>query len=194
MRWCIFLVFVAFGVAVAQQDDNHGHQVHHDDGTIISSNGSDKSYILGLGGSDMEIGDCLATYSFLFGIWQNVKVNPLCEADKMDAQGNHQGAAEMRCSTHKYEKVYGKGQDCIDAVIYVSNNPEPAEVDEWDNKWEEKYLAQQQEIEMIREESASRVAATTRKQLVLEAKLDADADRRARARAARDEVLNKGSE
>lgn len=121
-------MFGVFGVAVAQQDDNHGHQVHHDDGTIISSNGSDKSYILGLGSSDMEIGDCLATYSFLFGIWQNVKVNPLCEADKMDAQGNHRGAAEMRCSTHKYKKVYGK--DCIDAVIYIPNNPEPQLSDE----------------------------------------------------------------
>lgn len=68
-----------------------------------------------VGGGDMEISDCLATHSILFGLWQGTHTNPYCEADKMDAQGKYLEAAKMRCSTKKYQKVYGK--DCIDAVI-----------------------------------------------------------------------------
>lgn len=175
-----FLLLVVLASEVLAQDyrECRGNRPCNDE--VVGQVAGDSTKVFSLSGSDMEINDCLATYSFLFGIWQNVKVNPLCEADKMDAQGNHQGAAEMRCSTHKYRKVYGK--DCVATVIYVPPvmiEPESkvSYVDEWEDDWEEKYVAQQQEIEMVREEAAS-------KQSSLEAKLDADARRRLAAREA----------
>lgn len=172
------LLIVLVSNARAQHECQGGHNCN-EDGEVIAVGDSTKVY--SLGGSDMEINDCLATHSILFGLWQGTHTNPYCEANRMDARGDHQGAAEMRCSTHKYKKVYGK--DCIKDVIYTPPaEPISVEPDEWDDEWEQKYVAQQQEIEMVREEAAS-------KQSSLEAKLDADADRRARARAARDEIL-----
>ena len=108
----------------------------------MSPVGGDKSYVIGLGGSDMEIRDCLATYSFLFGLWQGTHINPFCEADKMDARGDYQSAAEMRCGTHSYKKRYGKGQACIDAVIYVPpHNPKPVIIEAIDDEYEDRIKA-----------------------------------------------------
>jgi hypothetical protein len=163
-----FLLVVLVSNARAQHECQGGHNCN-EDGEVIAQVSGDPTKIYSLGGSDMEINDCLATHSVLFGLWQGTHTNPYCEADKMDARGDHQGAAEMRCSTHKYRKVYGKGQACIDAVIYVPP-VESVEVDEWDDEWEDKYLAQQTEIEAVREEVAAmteqrkRAVATSRRE------------------------------
>ena len=129
-------VLMGLALEVNAQGDHKcqgGHNCN-EDGVIVSPiNGSDKSYVLGLGGGDMEINDCLATHSLLFGIWQGTHVNAMCEAARMDNRGDYQAAAEMRCSTKKYKKVYGKGQACVDAIIYVPTNnlePDPAPNDE----------------------------------------------------------------
>ena len=67
-------------------------------------------------GGDMDIRDCLATHSVLFGLWQGTHINPMCVADNMEQRGALAAAATMRCSTRKFRRVYGRGQDCIDAV------------------------------------------------------------------------------
>ena len=172
------LLGVLAGKAIAQHECQGGHTCN-EDGEVIAQVTGDSTKVYSLGGSDMEINDCLATHSVLFGLWQSTHTNPYCEADKMDARGDHQGAAEMRCSTRKYRKVYGK--DCVDAVIYVPE-PEVSYVDEWSDDWEELYTAQQQEIEAVKEE-----LAVVTKQAQMKVTNDG-AERRARAKAAGDKV------
>lgn len=111
-------IFIVFEIR-AQQNDDHGHgQAHHgNDGELVVVEQAKRSVGVGLSGSDMDINDCLATHSILFGLWQGTHTNPYCEAARMDRDGNYLAAAELRCSTRKYEKVYGKGQECINAVI-----------------------------------------------------------------------------
>jgi hypothetical protein len=123
----ILISAVAFNEAYG--DDGHGH--HHDDGGDVTIDnvltGGDVSTGdlgvstrgLSVGGSDMEIADGLATHSILFGLWQGTHTNPYAEADKLEARGKYEAAAKMRCSTRKYSKVYGKGQICVDAVIFI---------------------------------------------------------------------------
>lgn len=121
-----FAAVVVFDIAYGQHECQGGHNCN-DGGEVIIDNvltsdnaaeaiiGGSRGYAVS--GSDMEIGDCLATHSIAFGVWQGTHTNPYCEALRMDAAGQHKAAAEMRCSTHKYKRTYGKGQKCIDAVI-----------------------------------------------------------------------------
>jgi len=78
-------------------------------------------------GGDMDINDCLATYGVGFGLWQGTHINALCEAERMNAQGNFLGAAKMKCSLSKFKRVFGRGQKCIDAVIVTGIFLIPAE-------------------------------------------------------------------
>ena len=178
--------------AKAQHECQGGHNCN-DDVVNVGQPSGDRFLALSNSLGDVDVSGCIITkqWSVVVFAKQGYEYDPWCLAGILDENGKYIEAATMRCTDKETAKIYG--EDCT-----VVLNFEPAEPqglvrdDDWD--WEEKYLAQQQEIEMVREESASRVAATTRKQSVLEAKLDADADRRARARAARDEILNKGSE
>jgi len=124
--WLLLALLLVMLAVPVFADEGHGH--HDDDGDTIVENvltGGDVSTGvstrggIAVGGSDMEIADSLATHSILFGLWQGTHTNPYTEADKLEANGKYEAAAKMRCSTKKYRKVYGKGQDCIDAVIYV---------------------------------------------------------------------------
>ncbi len=135
--------------------DPHPHD-GNDDGDVISSgdvaggsvNSSARGY--SVGGGDMDIDDCLATHSLLFGLWQGTHTNPYCEALRLDADGKYQAAAEMRCSTHKYRKVYGKGQVCIDAVIRTA--PEKPENPGEDDV---RFAQQQKELEYVQQQLAT---------------------------------------
>lgn len=113
----------------AQSYDDRNNDGDVSVNTTVTSDSvvSNKTRALALSGADMEINDCLATYSALFGIWQSTKVNPMCEAARFNAQGQYQAAAEMKCSTWKYRRVYGKGQACIDAVILTIPQEPPKE-------------------------------------------------------------------
>lgn len=114
------MVAIVFNEAYA---DDHKCQGGHNCNDGGSLTGGDNTAIIsgsrsyGLSGGDMDIRDCLATHSVLFGLWQGTHINAMCEATNMDRDGNYQGAAEMRCSTRKYRRTYGKGQKCIDAII-----------------------------------------------------------------------------
>ena len=198
MKTLIFLGIVcflsSFSKTVFAQDctDPHEQCGHEDSIGKVSSNtitDSDKAYVFGLGGGDMDINDCLATHSLLFGIWQGTHVNAMCEAARMDNRGDYQAAAEMRCSTKKYKQVYGKGQACVDAVIYVPpNNPEP---DPAPNNEPIDYVAQQEYEDRIaaleelfdKQEAASQRAARQQQtqQQYEQKQVSADESRRAKA-------------
>jgi len=178
--------------------DPHEQCGHEDPIGKVSSNtitDSDKAYVFGLGGGDMEINGCLATFSWLFGLRQDAKLNPDCEAAKeagrLDAEGHYLAAAKMRCSTKQYRKVFGKGQSCVDAIIYVPpNNPEPDPVP--DDELID-YVAQQEELEYVKEELAAIIQQVEQQQAApqqqqvqrqVQQQIDSDAKRRAKAREA----------
>ena len=140
------LIMLFAPVYVVKADDGHGH--HHDDDVTIDnvltggdavSGGNELSTRGGIsvGGSDMEISDSLATHSILFGLWQGTHTNPYAEADGLDARGNYKAAAEMRCSTKKYRKVYK--DNCIESVIYTPPVDVPRETTEPDDLYEAVY-------------------------------------------------------
>lgn len=85
----------------------------------------DTTKILSVGGADMEISDCVATYSILFGIWQDIKTNKLGCANQLQREGKYEAAAKMRCSVRGFRKPYGTREECEEAVI--TRVPEPDE-------------------------------------------------------------------
>ena len=210
--WLLFFAVVMsaifFTEAYGQHECQGGHNCNENGGAVTVDNvltggdvvtGDNTISTRGgiaVSGSDMEIADSLATHSILFGLWQGTHTNPYAEADKLEAHGKYEAAAKMRCSTRKYSKVYGKGQECIDAVIYVE--PEPTEITpqtpEDDARIEALY-ARLSEIEALRiqdkaeAEKAVESANTAAKRANAMARRvqtapDDAAERRAKARAA----------
>ena len=178
----IFLIFL-FGIfpLVAVADDKSHHN-GGDDTTVVKVDSSNpvsvnhSSRVFAGSGGDMDINDCLATHSILFGLWQGTHTNPFCEADRMDRDGDYLGAAMMRCSTRKYKKVYGKGQSCVDAIILTAPPP-PAPLpqvifEDDDEDYHEELQAQIVELEQQIEEAPKKTIV-----------IDDGAERRAKTRA-----------
>ncbi len=114
--------------------------------------GGNSTRVFSVGGSDMEISGCLATFSRLFGLWQDAKVIPDCEATqeaaRLDSEGQYLAAATMRCGTKLYRQRFGKGQQCIDAIKLSApkqDNPE-------DDEEQTRYMAQQIELDYVQEQ------------------------------------------
>jgi len=105
--------------------------------------GGSRSY--GFGSTDVDINDCLSSYSLLFGLWQDVRVNPLCVAEKLNQAGKYEAAAVMTCSVRRVRKVYG--DDCIEKVRQsapVFPVKPPVEIVESDDEDEYKALRESQ--------------------------------------------------
>ena len=156
----LLAVLIVLGVsifaspALASDSDDDPHPGDSSITDIDTTVGGDSTRLFSVGGADMAIDDCLATWSILFGLVQDAKVNIDCEtvkeAVRLDAQGHHLAAAKMRCSTKLYRKVLGKGKPCIDAVQVV-----PPEKPDFNQADDERYVQQQEEIEYLREDNAS---------------------------------------
>ncbi len=87
--------------------------------TITSFESSSRAYALS--GGDMDINDCLATESYLFGLYQRVKPNYLCMAEVAQAKGEYERAAEFRCAYWGVRRVQGGKKQCIERLKY--DNP-----------------------------------------------------------------------
>ncbi len=200
------LIFLIISNVEAQHECQGGHNCNNSApgvttnvDTIIDG---DRAFGIGVSGGDMDIDDCLATHSILFGLWQGTHINTMCEAARMDRDGNYLSAAEMRCSTYKYRKVYGKGQACIDAVIRVAPpRIEEIMVGSINNEDEdERYAEQQEEIEYLREETASLlgqieyVTQQIERAPTVRPQIDSGAARRAKSREAYEKALTEGTE
>lgn len=171
----IFLMMVLAGFAHADDDDDRGGSnvdanananasasASSIGGDSISTNTFNSSTrAFSISGSDMEINDCLATYSYVFGVIQDTKTNPLCVADRLDTLGKHTEAAQMRCSVRRIRRVYGNNEECVDAleVVPIISSPDldaiyrqAAQVAEEDY---ERFEAQQEEIEYMKVQLAT---------------------------------------
>jgi len=83
-----------------------------------------RSYGLGLG--DVDINDCLYSWSFIV---QGVGLNKWCASERMDVMGLHDSAAKMRCTIRQVKKLYKNKEQCIQSqtvtqVLHVER-PEP---------------------------------------------------------------------
>lgn len=147
MRYPILLVFLPL-LAFASGDEVEVEQA------VTTYGSSSKAF--GLGGGDMDINQCLATHSVLFGIWQGTHLNKMCIADGLDAHGKHEEAAEMRCSVRGFRKVYGS--DCVEETMIRPPPPSPPIVVPTSGPLLEEVLVAQEEQEEDYESLEARLA------------------------------------
>ncbi len=176
----IALMIAFFLVQIAKAQDNRecrGNQPCNDQVGPPAISG-DRLLALSNSLGDVDISGCVVTkqWSVIVFAKQGYGYDPWCLASILDENGKYKEAATMRCTDKETARIYG--EDCTIVLNFEPSEPQGlVRDDEWDDDWEERYFSQQQEIEMVREETAS-------KQSSLEAKLDADARRRTAARKA----------
>ncbi len=118
---------------------------------------------LGFGMGDVDINDCLASKSTLVNQW--VVENSWCMANDLDARGNHDAAARVRCTTKTLQAVYPDPQECQAAVraLRLSDEAPVEEVadEDEDDQYREQAQADLAELEsrMDRVESERQAAA-----------------------------------
>jgi len=168
-------------------------------GDTVIGGDSSRSYGVGMGSFDVDINQCLASKSWGLLVYQRQDIveNPWCMADSLDARGRHDAAAEIRCNTKTLQQVYPVRSDCIAAVkvnAEIVETPElallysrAAQYDADEEERDELIVAQQQEIEYVKEELASikqkppRIIYQTDPALLT--RLEAEEARRTRAKA-----------
>jgi len=168
----LFATVMVFDIAYG--DDDHKH--HDDDGDTVVENvltGGDhtatnsisggRSFGLGLG--DVDINDCLYSWSFIV---QGVRLNKWCASERMDVMGLHDSAAIMRCTIRSVKKLYKNKDQCIKAqtmteVLHVE--PPAVEVkddDEDDDRYEALYARiSAMEAERVQDKAESKKAVET---------------------------------
>ena len=124
MLAALVAVVIVFDVAYA--DDDHKCQGGHncnDGGTLSGGdNMAENSAIisgsrsLAVGGSDMDIRGGYRSYSYLFGLIQETKSNPLEIARQLQAEGNYEAAAYLRCQPWGIHRAYGSKAKCIEML------------------------------------------------------------------------------
>ena len=70
----------------------------------------------GLGGSDVDINDGYRSYSYVFGLVQDTKVNPVAVARDLMREGNYEAAAQLRCTARGVWKAFGSKDACYAAL------------------------------------------------------------------------------
>lgn len=195
----MLVIFLIVFDVHAQHECQGGHNCN--DGEILDPQQQVKRSVgIGVSGSDMDINDCLATESWIFGLYQRTKPNYLCMADKAQARGELTRAAEFRCIYWGVRRAQGGKDECIERLTY--DNPPALEVmvgqvPDTDEDDDDRYVQQQEEIEYLREESASlagQLKQITRRLEQPPIQIDDGAERRAKSREAYEEALAKGSE
>jgi len=134
-------------------------------GDLISS---DKAFAVGGSSFDVDINECLAskaTNIIVVG-WQTLKENPTCIADGLDARGNHEAAARVRCK--HVETVYSSFdtfKKCTDAVTMTARIILPLKPDKVDKDEDEHgndFEALQQQLAALVEDKARSDKAAAR--------------------------------
>ena len=162
--WPILLVLMLVALAATRSEAQHECQGGHncnDDAGVINAGSSVQNTIAGdsvrafsLSGGDMDIDDCLATESFLFGIWQRTKPNYFCLADKAQAAGHIKEAARLRCGYMGVRRKFGGLDGCMEAMTFENEVVESPEWDALYNRYaqyaddEEEERGQLEELEM----------------------------------------------
>lgn len=126
----IFIFLLLMPLVLAQSDHRcQGNSCNDSGGGVVSvtneldsiTSFESNSRVYALSGGDMDINDCLATESYLFGLYQRVKPNYLCMAKIAQAKGEYDRAAEFRCAYWGVRRVQGGKKSCIKKLRY--DNP-----------------------------------------------------------------------
>jgi len=135
LTWIAIIIFssvvifdIAYGDDHRNYDDDDG-----DDGDItnvltggdntantVATNSISGGRSFGLGLGDVDINDCLYSWSFIV---QGVGLNKWCASERMDVMGLHDSAALMRCTIRKVNKLYKTKEQCIKAQTVVKTFP-----------------------------------------------------------------------
>ena len=119
MRGLIFLLLLC-GVAHADKYDDIIQS--NDQNLQTTGNVSYDSLGLGLSGADVDINQCYRSFSYLI-IYQDTKVNPLCLAQQLVAEGRYAAAAKLRCQPRDVRRAFGGKQECIAELSTPPNLP-----------------------------------------------------------------------
>jgi hypothetical protein len=118
----LILVLIMSPVWADDHECQGGHNCN--DGSVLTggdntasnaaSIAGSRSY--GLGGGDMDIDDGYRSFSYLFGLVQDTKSNPLELARQLMAEGNYEAAAKLRCKPWGISRALGGKDACITAL------------------------------------------------------------------------------
>lgn len=109
---------------------------------------SNESRALGLGGSDVDIAEGYRSYSVLFGLYQDTKVNPLAIAGQLAAEGRYREAAVLRC----YPRTVHKALGGMDACVAKLSRPPEDEAPAFHMEQQQAMMEQRQAVEVLRAE------------------------------------------
>jgi len=153
------VMIVIFLAAPAWSDANCvGHSCNDstpnisiDNASPVSNSVSHSSRAFGLSGGDIDIAQSYRSYSVLFGLYQDTKVNPLELARQLVAEGYYQEAAELRCAPRTVYKALGGKEACIAKFsLPPLALPVAAEEDNWEEEeeeWHEEQMQMQQDYD-----------------------------------------------
>ena len=120
--------------------------VSGDTSLVASPSHSNRAF--SVSGSDMDIRDGYRSWSVLFGLIQDTKVNPLTVARNLAAEGHYVAAAMIRCDIGRVAKPLGGKDACIELLSTPPTRPTPppatSEVNEDDE--DEEFYAEHMEL------------------------------------------------
>lgn len=175
------LVSFADGPDCVGNSCNKSTNIKNNETAVQTGTGS--TLALGLSGGDMDIRDCLATYSYLFGLVQRTRPNKLCVADQLQAVGKVLEAAQLRCSYFSIRRIYGGRDECVAVLVHENYVPlveTPVVIYESDDEDDLEYELVQLELQHLKEQ----IQQAPPPQVVIQ---DDGAERRAKARAVLEE-------
>lgn len=97
---------------VAFADRNDDITQSNDQNLQTTGNVDYNSLGLGLSGSDVDINQCYRSFSYLI-VYQDTRVNPLCLAQQLVAEGRYAAAAKLRCQPRAIRRAFGGKNACI---------------------------------------------------------------------------------
>ena len=159
----LLAVVIVFDVAYASGDE----VIQSNDMNTAGNVGGIRSY--GFGGADVDINDYYRSYSYLFGLIQETKSNPLAIARDLMVEGNYEAAAFLRCQPWGVYKAFGGKEKCIKALSKPPVEPtkvinQPVDNDDEDNERLEPIYARLSDLEAKRQsdaDNARKAAART---------------------------------
>ena len=194
-KFFLIFLFTFSPLVLADGGGCNGHSCNESGGDVVTvgvdvaSNPSVSmdSRAYALSGGDMDINDCLATESYLFGLYQRTKPNYLCMADKAQARGELERAAEFRCIYWGVRRSQGGKEECIKRLTYdnpiieaveVSRSPMLEDDDEDEREYHESL---EEQIARLEEHLEQQIEQAPVPQTIYR---DEGAERRAAAKAA----------
>ena len=182
-RWLVSLVLgmmcLLLPLAVYADDRRATGNATDVDAAAVVSN---ESRALGVSGSDVDIADGYRSYSVLFGLYQDTKVNPLAIAGQLAAEGRYEEAAVLRCYPRTVHRALGGMDACVEKLGRPPAEEDPAV---------EFHREQQQLVEDLRakvrnlEEELAKPPTVTQRTVIEQKPLLSE-----KQRAALQEVLN----